>query len=113
MLLAGAAEGFALLPNLRPAAAAVIAPSFTEPDAALAAAGVPVHHVVLRAAVRPGRRATCPTKPTWWWSAIRPTRRRCCIPASRSWRCGGPGRIVVVDEAFADAIPGEPESLAG
>ncbi len=24
-----------------------------------------------------------------------------------------PGRIVVVDEAFADAIPGEPESLAG
>ncbi len=24
-----------------------------------------------------------------------------------------PGRIVVVDEAFADAIPGEPASLAG
>ena len=24
-----------------------------------------------------------------------------------------PGRIVVVDEAFADAVPGEPESLAG
>src|SRR6202012_3902762 len=23
-----------------------------------------------------------------------------------------PGRIVVVDEAFADAVPGEPESLA-
>ena len=24
-----------------------------------------------------------------------------------------PGRILVVDEAFADSIPGEPESLAG
>ena len=24
-----------------------------------------------------------------------------------------PGRIVVVDEAFADSIPGEPQSLAG
>ena len=46
-LLAGAAEGFALLANLRPRLAALIAPSFTEPEAALAAAGVPLHHVVL------------------------------------------------------------------
>src|SRR6516164_10339027 len=45
--LAGAAEGFALLPNLRPARAAIVAPSFTEPAVALSAAGVPVHHVVL------------------------------------------------------------------
>src|SRR6204780_1917623 len=46
-LLAGAAEGFALLPNLRPTLAAVIAPSFTDPDVALRAAGAPGHHVVL------------------------------------------------------------------
>ena len=45
--LAGAAEGFALLSNLRPARAAIIAPSFTEPAVALTAAGVPIHHVVL------------------------------------------------------------------
>ena len=43
-LLARAAEGFALLANLRPRLAA---PSFTEREAALAAAGVPVRHVVL------------------------------------------------------------------
>ena len=41
------AEGFALLANLRPRLAALIAPSFTEPEAALAAAGVPFQHVVL------------------------------------------------------------------
>src|ERR1700761_8147633 len=45
--LAGAAEGFALLPNLRPKLAAVVAPSFTEPAVALRAAGVDVQHVVL------------------------------------------------------------------
>src|ERR1700751_2841132 len=39
--LAGAAEGFALLPNLRPARAVVVAPSFTEPAVGLTAAGVP------------------------------------------------------------------------
>ena len=46
-LLAGAAEGFALLANLRPTLAALIAPSFTEPEAALSAAGVALQHVVL------------------------------------------------------------------
>src|ERR1700752_1145390 len=45
--LAGAAEGFALLPNLRPVRAVIVAPSFTEPAVALTAAGVPVPHVVL------------------------------------------------------------------
>jgi histidinol-phosphate/aromatic aminotransferase/cobyric acid decarboxylase-like protein len=46
-LLAGGAEGFTLLANLRPRLAALIAPWFTEPEAALAAAGVPFRHVVL------------------------------------------------------------------
>nr|MDT0525448.1 hypothetical protein [Streptomyces sp. DSM 41633] len=48
-LLAGGAEGFALLAGLRPELAALIAPSFTEPEAVLAEAGVPIHHVVLPA----------------------------------------------------------------
>ncbi len=111
-LLAGAAEGFALLGNLRPRQAAVIAPSFTEPDAALAAAGVPVRHVVLEApfglaGARVPEDADLvvvgnPTNPT----SVLHTRSQ--IGALRR-----PGRIVVVDEAFADAVPGEPESLAG
>ena len=110
-LLAGAAEGFALLPNLRPRLAGLIAPSFTEPEAALAAAGVPIRHVVLAPPFGLGG-ATMPdaadlvvvgnpTNPT----SVLHAREQ--ILALRR-----PGRIVVVDEAFADAIVGEPESLA-
>lgn len=111
-LLAGAAEGFALLANLRPRLAALIAPSFTEPEAALGAAGVPVRHVVLAppfdlADAQIPEEADLvvvgnPTNPT---SVLHP---REAILALRR-----PGRIVVVDEAFADAIPAEPQSLAG
>jgi histidinol-phosphate aminotransferase len=110
-LLGGAAEGFALLGNLRPKLAALIAPSFTEPAVALRAAGVRVRHVVLDrpfglAGVQVPDDADLvvvgnPTNPT---SVLHP---RDQILAMRR-----PGRIVVVDEAFADAVPGEPESLA-
>src|ERR687890_1912440 len=46
LVLAGSAEGFALLPALRPLLAAVVHPGFTEPEAALRAAGVPVTRVL-------------------------------------------------------------------
>lgn len=110
--LAGAAEAFALLSNLRPARAAIIAPSFTEPAAALTAAGVPVHHVVLRppfgiegAAVPDDADLVVVGNPTNPTSVLH---GRAQLLALRR-----PGRILVVDEAFADSIPGEPESLAG
>ncbi|MFG1932124.1 Rv2231c family pyridoxal phosphate-dependent protein CobC [Mycobacterium sp. NPDC048908] len=110
--LAGAAEGFSLLANLRPRLAALIAPSFTEPEAALTAAGVPVKHVVLRPpfdldGARVPNAADLvvvgnPTNPT----GVLHSRDQ--ILSLRR-----PGRIVVVDEAFMDAVPGEPGSLAG
>ncbi len=110
--LAGAAEGFALLPNLRPSRAAIVAPSFSEPAAALSAAGVPVHHVVLEPpfgldGVALPHDADLvvvgnPTNPT----SVLHTREQ-LLSLRR------PGRILVVDEAFADSVPGEPESLAG
>ncbi|BBY09180.1 putative aminotransferase [Mycobacterium noviomagense] len=111
-LLAGAAEGFALLSNLRPRRAALIAPSFTEPDAVLTAAGVPVHHVVLPPPFQLGAAEVPddadlvvvgnPTNPT---SVLHPGEQILALRRS--------GRVVVVDEAFADSVPGEPESLAG
>lgn len=110
--LAGAAEGLALLANLRPELAALIAPSFTEPHVALTAAGVPVCHVVLEppfglaGSQLPDDADLVvlgnPTNPT----SVLHTRDQ--ILALRR-----PGRVVVVDEAFADSVPGEPESLAG
>lgn len=111
-LLAGGAEGFSLVAALAPRLAALVAPSFTEPEAVLTTAGVPVHHAVLAppytlAGVAVPDEADLvivgnPTNPT----GVLHTRDD--ILALRR-----PGRLVVVDEAFADAIPGEGQSLAG
>ncbi len=111
-LLAGGAEGFALLAGLRPHSAALVAPSFTEPEAVLAAAGVPIHHAVLpppftlAGIVLPDDADLVvvgnPTNPTGV------LHRRQDILALRR-----PGRLLVVDEAFADGIPGEAETLVG
>jgi len=114
--LAGAAEGFALLPNLRPRRAAVIAPSFTEPAVALAGAGVAVHHVVLdppfgldsvldSGGVPDDADLVVVGNPTNPTSVLH--RREQLLALRRR------GRILVIDEAFADAVPGEPDSLAG
>lgn len=111
LLLAGAAEGFAMLPRLHPRRAALIAPCFTEPEAVLTEADVPVEHVVLPPPYTLDDVAISddadlvvvgnPTNPTGV------LHRREDILALR-----GQDRIVVVDEAFIDAIPAEPQSLA-
>lgn len=113
LLLGGASEGFALLPSLKPRHAAVVHPSFTEPEVALRAAEVEVTRVLLddadgyrlRADAVPGDADLVvlgnPTNPT---SVLH--------PADAVRRLARPGRVLVVDEAFADAVPGEPESLA-
>ena len=111
LLLAGGSEGFALLPALRPRLAALIAPSFTEPEAVLTAAGIALRHVVLPppfdlvGADVPSDADLVvlgnPTNPT----GVLHLREAVLMLRQ-------PGRLIVVDEAFADAVPGEPESLA-
>ncbi|MEU0510716.1 Rv2231c family pyridoxal phosphate-dependent protein CobC [Amycolatopsis sp. NPDC006125] len=113
LVTAGAAEAFTLLANaLRPRHAVVVHPQFTEPEAALRAAGHEVDRVVLSASdgftlgpvpadadlVFVGN----PTNPT---SVLH--------PAAALRALVRPGRVLVVDEAFLDAVPGEPESLVG
>lgn len=112
LLLAGGSEGFALLPALNPQRAALIAPSFTEPEAVLTAAGVPVDHVVLPppfaladAAVPDDADLLVLGNPTNPTGVLHP--RESVLALRR------PGRIVVVDEAFADAAADEEQSLAG
>jgi histidinol-phosphate aminotransferase len=112
LVTAGAAEAFTLLARaLAPRHAAVVHPQFTEPEAALRAAGHEVHRVVLRGDFRLDPAAVPreadvvfvgnPTNPT---SVLH--------PAAALRALLRPGRVVVVDEAFLDAVPGEPETLA-
>ena len=114
LLTAGAAEAFVLIARaLAPRRAVVVHPQFTEPEAALRAAGHAVGRVVLNAAegFRLSEEAVPhdadlvvvgnPTNPT---SVLH--------PAALLARLARPGRVLLVDEAFMDAVPGEPESLA-
>jgi histidinol-phosphate aminotransferase len=113
LILAGAAEGFALLPALRPRLAAVVHPSFTEPEVALNTARVPVHRVLLTEA--DGYRLRPELVPDQADLVVigNPTNPTSVLHAADNLRTlARPGRVLVVDEAFADAVPGELESLA-
>ncbi|HWN34572.1 MAG TPA: Rv2231c family pyridoxal phosphate-dependent protein CobC [Pseudonocardia sp.] len=114
LVLAGAAEGFALLPALRPRLAAVVHPGFTEPEVALRTAGIPVHRVLTDAA--DGHRLRPDAVPADADLVVlgNPTNPTSVLhPAAAVRALARPGRVLLVDEAFADAVPGEPESLAG
>jgi histidinol-phosphate aminotransferase len=114
LVLAGVAEGFALLPMLRPALAAIVHPGFTEPEVALAGAGVPIRRVLTDAA--DGHRLPPGAVPDQADLVVigNPTNPTSVLHPARTLRAlARPGRVLVVDEAFLDAVPGEPESLAG
>jgi histidinol-phosphate aminotransferase len=110
---AGAAEAFTLVARLRPwQRPVVVHPQFTEPHAALLQAGHDVTSVLLPApflldpALVPHDADLViignPTNPTG-----------VLHPAAAIEALLRPGRLVVVDEAFMDCVPGEPDSLTG
>jgi histidinol-phosphate aminotransferase len=115
LLTAGAAETFVLLARaLKPRRAVVVHPSFTEPEAALLAAGHPVTRHLLRAET--GYRLEPDAVPEDADLVVlgNPTNPTSVLhPAADVAALARPGRILVVDEAFADTEPGERESLAG
>jgi len=111
LLTAGAAEAFVLLARvLTPRRAVVVHPQFTEPESALRGAGHEVERVVLDGDFRLGPvpedadlvMVGNPTNPT---SVLHPAEAVAALAR--------PGRVLVVDEAFMDCVPGETESLAG
>jgi histidinol-phosphate aminotransferase len=114
LVLAGSAEGFALLPALRPQLAAVLHPGFTEPEAVLRSAGIPVVRVLTDES--DGHRLHPGAVPAEADLVVvgNPTNPTAVLhPAADVRALAAPGRVLLVDEAFADAVPGEPESLAG
>ncbi|GGV79154.1 aminotransferase [Streptomyces griseoloalbus] len=115
LLTAGAAEAFVLLARaLEVRRPLVVHPQFTEPEAALRDAGHSVDRVLLReadgfrldpAAVPEDADLVVIGNPTNPTSVLH--------PAASIARLARPGRTLVVDEAFMDAVPGEREALAG
>ncbi|GAA4614484.1 Rv2231c family pyridoxal phosphate-dependent protein CobC [Actinoallomurus liliacearum] len=140
LLTAGAAEAFVLLARvLTPRRPVVVHPQFTEPEAALRAAGhepdrvtldgdfrlgavsgngaVPGDGVVLGGGAVPGdgMRSAAGLVPedadlVMLGNPTNPT--SVLHPAAAIAALARPGRTLVVDEAFMDCVPGETESLA-
>jgi len=113
LLTAGGAEAFVLLARaLSPRYAVVVHPQFTEPEAALLAAGHDVHRLVLQhpftlapAHVPPAADLVIIGNPTNPTSVLH--------PAADILALARPGRVLVVDEAFMDAAKNQNHSLAG
>jgi histidinol-phosphate aminotransferase len=114
LLTAGAAEAFTLIAQGIPHGRAVIVhPQFTEPEVAFRSADWQIERVLLDedsgfaidpARIHPNADVVVignPTNPTGTLH-----------PAETLLALRQPGRLLVVDEAFMDSIPGEPESLA-
>lgn len=115
LLTAGAAEAFVLLARaLKVRRPVVVHPQFTEPEAALRDAGHSVDRVLLRA--EDGFRLDPALVPEDADLVVigNPTNPTSILhPADTIARLARPGRTLVVDEAFMDAVPDEREALAG
>ncbi|MEA2402550.1 MAG: histidinol-phosphate aminotransferase [Thermoleophilaceae bacterium] len=109
----GAAEALWLLPAaLRPTLAACVHPAFTEAEAALRAHGVPVTRVLRDPerdfALDP---AAVPDAADLVVVGNPASPSGTLDPAAALLALRRPGRVVAVDEAFMDLVPGEPGSL--
>lgn len=112
LLTSGAAEAFVLIARaLAPRRTLVIHPQFTEPEVALRAAGHPVDRLVLEWPF-----TLDPTEVAEDADLVvigNPTNPTSVAHSRQTLRAlVRPGRIVVIDEAFADCVVGEPDSLA-
>jgi cobyrinic acid a,c-diamide synthase len=110
---AGGAELFNLLARARRwTAPVVVHPQFTEPEAALRSAAHHPRRVILSA--EQGFRLDPSRVPSDADLVIigNPTNPTGVLhPADVLRQLARPGRLLVIDEAFMDAVPGEPESL--
>lgn len=107
--VSGGAEAFTLIARALPGEAVIVHPQFTEPEAALLAAGrTPGRHILkaadgftLRGAAVPAADLVIVGNPTNPTGVLHPAAELAAIRAG----------VLVVDEAFQDAVEGEPETL--
>ncbi|MFE0427219.1 Rv2231c family pyridoxal phosphate-dependent protein CobC [Streptomyces sp. NPDC058953] len=117
LLTAGAAEAFVLIARVarelgvhRPL---VVHPQFTEPEAALRDAGFEVSRLLLREAEGFGLDPARVPEDADLVVVGNPTNPTSVLhPASAIAALARPGRLLVVDEAFMDAVPDEVQTLA-
>ena len=105
LLTNGAAEAFTLVARaIRPRLAVCVHPSFTEPESALRKAGHDVRRVVLAPPFALGAGdVPAAADLVVLGNPTNPTGR--LHPAATVAALARPGRMLVVDEAFADAVP--------
>jgi histidinol-phosphate aminotransferase len=112
--LNGSAEAFWLLARtLRPRRVVVVHPSFSEPEVALRTGGRRVERVFRDShdfSLAPG---TVPADADLVFVCNPNNPTGTLDRAEKLERMARPGRVLVVDEAFMEFSPGEPESLAG
>lgn len=111
---ADAAEAFALIARARDwTRPVVVHPQFTEPDVALTLAGHPPEHVLLDVGTGFALDADVVPDDADLVVVGNPTNPTSVLhPESTLRALSRPGRVLVVDEAFMDSVPGEHDSLA-
>jgi histidinol-phosphate/aromatic aminotransferase/cobyric acid decarboxylase-like protein/adenosyl cobinamide kinase/adenosyl cobinamide phosphate guanylyltransferase len=110
----GSAEAFWLLAvALQRRSAVVVHPSFTEPEAALRAAGHRVERVLRDPADFTLDPSAVPAEADLVVLGNPNNPTGTLDPAEIVARLARPGRLLLVDEAFMELVPGEAESLAG
>jgi cobyrinic acid a,c-diamide synthase len=111
---AGGAEAFTLVARMRPwRHPVVVHPQFTEPEAALRAADHEVERVLLREEDGFVLDPTLVPEEADLVVVGNPTNPTGVLhPAATLAQLARPGRTLLVDEAFMDAVPGERQSLA-
>jgi len=114
LLLNGACEGFWLLAfALRPRVAACVHPGFTEPEAALGAAGAEVVRVMREPGTWRLDPAAVPEDADLVVVGNPENPVGALEEPSTLRRLLRHGRVVVVDESFLEFVPGEPQTLSG
>ena len=112
---AGAAEAFTLLARaFRPEQPLIIHPQFTEPEAALIAAGHRPKRLILSASTEFALDSDQVSATSDFVLIGNPTNPTGALhPAAVITSLRRPGRILVIDEAFMDCVPGEIETMIG